>query len=101
MYDYEAKDATSSTDSLSTTLETSGLGTFGGWTKTTTDATGHVGVQNTDYFGRLVGKTDLGGHVFSYAFDKAGRATALLNGASQTIGTYTWLNTGLIGAITM
>jgi YD repeat-containing protein len=89
------------------TLQTTGLGTFGGWIKTTNHASGKTGVEKFDSFGRLVGKTDLGatattgGRVYAMTFDQAGRLVRQTS--SQQVGSttvqlqnlaYVWFNTG-------
>ncbi|MDQ4086534.1 MAG: LysM peptidoglycan-binding domain-containing protein, partial [Pseudomonadota bacterium] len=89
-------DVTTTAYSWSGTLTNAGVtGTaaVGGWTETTTYANGRTLVETSDMFGRLLSKTDLGSHVFTYAYDKAGRMS------SQAVGgetlTYGWYNTGL------
>lgn len=98
--DYEGR-ATSYAYAWGGSLTTTGLGTFGGWTKTTTTVANKTSVEQTDYFGRIIGRTDLGGRVYSMTFDKAGRLTAQTS--SLTVGstttalqslTYGWYNTG-------
>jgi len=72
--------------------ETIGLGTFGGWQKTTYDAGVQHDVVKTDLFGRVIDRLDFGGHDYDYAFDAAGRlvTTSIIND-SITNG---WYNSG-------
>jgi len=90
-------DVTTSTYGWYDTFGTTGLGQFGGWQKVTTFANGGTIYENTDYFGRLTWRNDMGYHVFAYGFDKAGRTT------SQTVGgetlTFSYFNTGLTASI--
>lgn len=95
--DYEGR-TTSYAYEWGGSLTTTGLGTFGGWTKTTTTVANKTSVEQTDYFGRVIGRTDLGGHVYSMTFDKAGRLSAQTSTASQSL-TYGWFNTGLMAEI--
>ncbi|RSY78556.1 LysM peptidoglycan-binding domain-containing protein [Sphingomonas koreensis] len=90
-------DTTSTSYQWSYTLATSGLGTFGGWTTTTTYHNGKTSIEKADMFGHTVQTTDMGGNVANMTFDKAGRTTARVIGLETT--SYTWLNTGLIGKI--
>jgi len=73
-------------------LETEGLGTFGGWQKTTYDAGIEHDVIKTDLFGRVIDRQDFGSHDYDYTYDAAGRlvTTAIIND-SITNG---WYNTG-------
>jgi YD repeat-containing protein len=75
-------------------LTTSGLGTLGGWIKTTTHASGKIGVERTDVFGRIVGKTDLGGRIYAMGYDLGGRRISQTSSAGQSL-ILTWFNTGL------
>lgn len=91
------------------TLSTAGMGAsggsaiFGGWIKTTTHASGKVGIERLDSFGRLTGKTDLGGRTYAMGFDQAGRLISQTSGApgsglatgAQSL-TWSWYNTGLM-----
>ena len=77
-------------------ISTSGLGTFGGWTQVTTHANGRTLVESKDIFNRTTAKTDLGGHVWSYSYDVAGRLYQSGTGGVYT--TYTYLNTGQLGS---
>jgi YD repeat-containing protein len=74
-------------------IATTGLGTFGGWTKTTTLAGAQACVEKSDLFGRTTYKSDFGSHAFSYTYDKGGRLTAMSGPSSQSM-TNSWLNTG-------
>ena len=80
------------------TLATSGLGTFGGWTETTTYANGKTLTEKTDVFGHSTYKNDLGSNVYNYAYDAAGRlASSAATGATIS---YTYLNTNKMSTIT-
>ncbi len=86
--------------SWSATVNTSGLGDFDGHIKTTTHVSGLTATENLDYFGRLVGRTDLGAHSFAMTFDKAGRMiTETQSGGGKSL-TYSWYDTGLMASIT-
>ena len=64
-------------------LTTSGLATFGGWTKTTYQY-GSAATESTDVFGRVIGRVDFGGGsagTYSYTYNKAGWMTAQTSGA--------------------
>jgi YD repeat-containing protein len=89
---------TSYSYSWSSTLVTSGLGTFGGWTKTTTNSAGLSETEKTDYFGRTVDKIDYGSHNYDYSFDLAGRISQMTNSAGETV-TYSWYNTNLMASM--
>ncbi len=76
-------------------MVTTGLGTFGGWSQTTTMANSLYSVEKTDLFGRATYKRDLGGHITSFSYDVAGRvATSSLGGLTTS---FTWLNSGFLG----
>ena len=90
-------DATTTSYVWSSTLATTGMGTFGGWTETTTFANSKTLVEKSDMFGRMVSKTDLGGHAFAWTYDLAGRMATQAVGGETT--TYAFLNTGLVGSI--
>lgn len=79
-------------------LSTNGLGTFGGWTKITTNVAGLTSSESTDYFGRTIDKVDFGGHDFDYTFNKAGWLTSETNNYGQNI-TYSYYNTGKMSNI--
>jgi YD repeat-containing protein len=84
-----------------------GLGTSGGWNRTTSAVADrasasdgvHAATDATDYFGRTVGRTDLGGNVYSYAYSQAGQLTLdvenLASGATRTV-TNSYYNTGML-----
>jgi YD repeat-containing protein len=91
--------ATTYSYAWSGTQVTSGLGTFGGWTKTTTNTAGLTATETTDYFGRTVDKVDFGGHDFDYTYDRAGRLVSETNTASSQSTTYSWYNTGLMASM--
>lgn len=77
------------------TLTTSGLATYGGWAATTSysDSTLQSTVKS-DIFDREIYKSDLGGHVFTTAYDAAGRAASRTTGVTSQ--TWQWYNTGLL-----
>lgn len=58
--------------------------------------------EQSDLFGRVTWKSDLGGHVTSTAYDLAGRMTGRTTSGAQGSETvsHAWLNTGLLGTIT-
>ncbi|WP_010545477.1 LysM peptidoglycan-binding domain-containing protein, partial [Sphingomonas elodea] len=76
---------------------TTGMGTFGGWVKTTSYANGRTSVENSDMFGHVTYTADLGGPTANFAYDLAGRQV-LRWGRGPTIAT-NYLNTGLVGSI--
>lgn len=80
------------------TLATTGLGTFGGFVTTTTYANSRTSISKDDIFNHEVSRQDLGGHVYSFSHDVAGRVAGR-TGGGETL-THSWLNTGLIGTIT-
>ena len=90
-------DTTTTAYAWSPTLATTGMGTFGGWTETTTYANSKTLIEKTDMFGRMVSKTDLGSHLVSFTFDRAGRMATQAVGGETT--TYGFLNTGLLGSL--
>jgi YD repeat-containing protein len=72
-----------------------GLGTFGGWVKTTTNYAASKSMTETgDYFGRTIDQIDYGYHDYAFTYDLGGRLTARSNSAGDSIG-FTWYNTGL------
>ncbi|MDR3660604.1 MAG: DUF4214 domain-containing protein, partial [Mycobacterium sp.] len=87
----------------SATLATTGLSTFGGWTKTTTNASGLQSTLGQDYFGRTVAHKDFGNQVYTFGFDKAGRLITETSvdstSAAQQNLTYTYFNTGKIATV--
>jgi YD repeat-containing protein len=76
-------------------LTTAGMGTFGGWTKTTTFANAMTTSESTDMFGRTTSTTDMGGRVSASSYDLAGRMTARTGGATLNMS---WLNTGRLAS---
>jgi YD repeat-containing protein len=75
---------------------TNGLGTFGGWEKTTRHGDPTVTRQaseTTDYFGRVIGKTDFGDRTYTFTYDNAGRLSQQTSSANQNL-TFTYFNTG-------
>jgi len=95
-------------------ISTTGLGTFGGWTKTTTNSTSLTDTLETDYFGRTVYDDDFGGYTITNSFDLAGRIAVQANndtvqtslsfvtgGAHSGNVTYSWFNTGMLASQSM
>jgi YD repeat-containing protein len=96
--DFEGR-ATLTTYAWDQTLQTNGLGTFGGWVKTTQHTSGKISSERTDAFGRTVGRTDMGGRIYTMTFDQAGRQVlqqSTLYGAALQHVSYSWYNTGLM-----
>ncbi|WP_157215363.1 LysM peptidoglycan-binding domain-containing protein [Flavisphingomonas formosensis] len=85
-------------------IATGGLGTFGGWVKTTALQTTIAGgtvvnirdpeTETLDRFGRTVAKHDFGSNDYAYTYDKGGRLVSMAIGGDTT--TYGWYNSGLI-----
>ncbi|MEN2793487.1 DUF4214 domain-containing protein [Sphingomonas oligophenolica] len=95
-----AGEATNYTYSWDAGLATAGLGTFGGWTKTTSNiGTSQLATESQDYFGRTVDQIDFGNHNYDFTFDKAGRLTARTNGQGESLG-FSYYNTGAVAAQT-
>lgn len=69
-------------------IATSGLATFGGWTKTTVNTAGLTGTEKSDYFGRTVSRVDFGSNTYASTFDKAAH---MLTEGTKTL---TYYNTG-------
>jgi len=82
------------------TLATTGLGTFGGWVKTTTHVSGRTASESQDYFGRTVARTNLGGWSHNYGFDKAGRVTQLSTTMGVGLIAYSYFSSGLLKSVT-
>jgi YD repeat-containing protein len=79
---------------------TAGLGTFGGWTKTTNiTASANTLSEVSDYFGRLIDKNDYGNHNYDYTFNNAGELVAQTNSQGQSIN-YNYYGNGYIRSIT-
>jgi len=57
----------------SPTISTMGLGTYGGWTKTTTNSANLTATESDDVDGRLTAKTDFATNSYTYTYDSAGR----------------------------
>ena len=91
--------ATTTSYSWSQSMATSGLGTFGGWVKTTSITGGQSASESDDYFGHVAAQTDFGGHTIAYTYDKGARVTARSNSAGESIA-YTYYNAGLISGQT-
>jgi YD repeat-containing protein len=69
-----------------------GLG-LGGWTKTANLSNGHSTAETTDFFGRMLSRTDMGGRVYTFNYDLAGQLISQASTAGQNIA-YTYYNTG-------
>ncbi|QNA82920.1 LysM peptidoglycan-binding domain-containing protein [Sphingomonas sp. So64.6b] len=86
-------DITTTSYAWNSSLVTAGLGTFGGWTETTTYAnTILVATEVSDIFGHVTSKSDMGSHATAFSYDLAGRLTE--RATAETLR-YTYLNTGL------
>src|SRR6185369_12890679 len=84
-------DTTTTSYVWSGTQETLGLGTFGGWIRTTLGADGHSQSETLDYFGRTIDRLDGGGRDYNLTFDKGGRLVSqAIVGAATT--SMTWFN---------
>jgi YD repeat-containing protein len=98
-------DTTTTSYVWSGAIATAGLGTFGGWTETTTYANGKTVIDKSDVFQRAVQHTDMGGFVTDYSYDAAGRmvqaATALSGSTSTSSMAYAYYNTGLLKQTTL
>ena len=94
-------DVTTTTYAWSSTLATTGMGTFGGWVATTTYANGRTSIAHGDLYGRTVRSVDLGGNEASFTFDLAGRMTMRWDGVAGngSATDYHYYNTGLVAAI--
>ncbi|MCW3596831.1 hypothetical protein, partial [Burkholderia cenocepacia] len=68
-----------------TSMGSAGAATSGGWIRTTTNANGMTTVDENDQFGRLMKHTDLGGHVFQYAYNWAGLLTKQSGTSGQDV----------------
>jgi YD repeat-containing protein len=102
--------ATTTSYTWNAAATTTGLGTFGGWVKTTTLPAGVSERETDDYFGNTVALTNYGGYASTYTFDLAGRlSTEVTATAGLTLGdtiysspftlTYAYYNTGLVASI--
>ncbi|MEM8696559.1 MAG: LysM peptidoglycan-binding domain-containing protein [Pseudomonadota bacterium] len=87
----------------SSSVNTSGLADYNGWIKTTVNAAGRTATEKIDYFGRVTGGRDFGGHDYRMTFDRAGRV--VLEEKDTSWGSYTqdtrtsYFNTGEIASI--
>lgn len=93
-----ANETTSFAYSWNPGTPTNGLGTFGGWTKTTYRPDGYTASETTDVFGRMVARTDLGGRVYTYNYNEAGQLASQTSTGGQSIS-YTYFNTGRLAAM--
>jgi YD repeat-containing protein len=91
-------DVTTTAFTWSATLATLGMQVFGGWLSTTTYGNGRQLIEQSDFFGRDLYRKDLGGHEFSFAYDRAGRMTERVAAVEDSL-TYYNLNTGMVGQI--
>lgn len=57
----------------------------GGWRKTTTDPNGRTLIDEADVFGHIATRTDLGSHVTTYTYNKAGAIARQTSSAGQDI----------------
>lgn len=100
-------DVTTTSYAWNGTLATTGLGTFGGWTQTTSTnadrvstgdgiANARTAIETSDVFGHVVSKTDMGGHVTGFAYDSAGRVVSSSGGETRL---YSYFNTGLAASV--
>ncbi|WP_082697758.1 DUF6531 domain-containing protein [Novosphingobium fuchskuhlense] len=89
-------DTTSYSYTWDGTLVTSGLGTFGGWSKVTTNSSLKTRTDKTDYFGHTIDMIDYGGHNYDYTFDLSGRLVGRVNTALGETVTWTYFNTGMM-----
>ncbi|MGH6613388.1 LysM peptidoglycan-binding domain-containing protein [Sphingomonas sp.] len=90
-------DTTTITYAFDANLATSGLGTFGGWTKQTTGH-GRTLTEVTDLFGRTIDKIDLGNHNYDFTYDKAGRLISRTNNVGENLS-YSYFNTGFVSSL--
>lgn len=100
-----ASDATVTSYAWNAATHTSGLGTYGAWTKTTSIladrySTGDsivAATEKTDAFGHVIAKTDMLGAETTYAYDAAGRLLTQTRTTGSTVAlTNTYWNTGLL-----
>lgn len=78
----------------STAVTTAGLADYDGWVKTTVNSSGLTATETTDYFGRLVGRTDFGGHGTVNTFDKAGRLVTENVDSGASLTNFYYYNSG-------
>jgi trimeric autotransporter adhesin len=83
------------------TIANSGMSAiaWGGVVETDTYANGKSTTARTDVFGHDISTSDLGGHPFTFSYDKAGRQTSRST-TGETLTT-TWLNTGAAAKISL
>ncbi|MFZ2029934.1 MAG: LysM peptidoglycan-binding domain-containing protein [Vitreimonas sp.] len=86
-------DATNYAYAWDATIATTGLGTFGGWAKTTTMANFLTRTDKSDYFDHATYISDLGAHTTSFTYDKGARNTA--QNANYSL---TYYNTGRLAS---
>jgi YD repeat-containing protein len=73
-----------------------GLGTFGGWVKTTTNYEASKSMTEVqDYFGRTIDQIDYGSHNYDFTYDLGGRLTARSSSTTGESIAFTWYNSGL------
>ncbi|MEJ0027174.1 MAG: LysM peptidoglycan-binding domain-containing protein [Rhizomicrobium sp.] len=80
----------------SSAIATAGLGTFGGWTRTTVNAAGLTATEQDDSFGHVVTKTDFGGSpdTLTYTYNSAGWVVS--EGLAEYAPAFTYYNTGAL-----
>ncbi len=100
-------DVTTTTYAWDDTIATA-LGTFGGWTETTSVEADRASttddivaaVKTADVFGKAVSRSDLGGQQYTYTYDIAGRLTSETStnalGGAKKDNSYTYYNTGQV-----
>ena len=79
-------------------MTTSGLGTFGGWVKTSVNAAGLSATDSLDYFGHAVAHSDFGGHAFSYGYNAAAQVVSMSSSAGAGVS-YAYYNTGKLSQV--
>jgi len=76
--------------------QTAGLGTFGGWLKTTTaPGAPYQATETDDYFGRVVARQDLGGHTYNFTYNNAGQLVTRTNSAGEYLS-FSYYNGGQV-----
>ncbi|KAK47825.1 hypothetical protein BG58_41110 [Caballeronia jiangsuensis] len=96
-YDYESR-VTQTTSAAGRITTYTYIAKDSGWAVTTRDANGRTVVDVLDAYGRTVNHTDLGGHVYTYAYNYAGLIAKQTSTAGQNI-TYEYYANGLIRRI--
>ncbi len=86
-------DTTTTSYTWNGAIATTGFGGYGGWTKAVYRAGVGSNTTQMDVHGRDVSRTDAGGHVTSFGYDKAGRLVSQSGYAGQSQST-SYFNTG-------